>query len=110
MPFPARELLVLFSGDDLTIFKNRGCGLSATPLKMGFQRHCLFFELNMETQYFKEQAQRVRDLAEKADAFTKKRLLALADHYDARALESSRPVRLIKPLTPVPAATFKKPM
>lgn len=76
--------------------------------KNGLSSTLFFFELNMETQYFKEQAQRVRDLAEKADAFTKKRLLALADHYDARALESSRPVRPIKPLTPLPAAAFGK--
>ena len=62
----------------------------------------------METQYFREQAQRVREIADKADAFTRKHLLSLAEHYDARALESSRPLRPIKPATPVPAATFGK--
>jgi hypothetical protein len=62
----------------------------------------------METQYFREQAQRVRDIAEKADSFTKKRLLILAEHYDARALESSGPPRQFKPPTPVPAARFEK--
>jgi hypothetical protein len=50
-------------------------------------------EQDMETQYLREQAQRVRDIAERADPFTKKRLLTLAEHYDARALESSRPFR-----------------
>jgi len=62
----------------------------------------------METQYFREQAQRVREIADKADTFTRKRLLSLAEHYDARALESSRPLRQIKPATPVTAATFGK--
>lgn len=62
----------------------------------------------METQYFREQAQRVRELAEKADSFTKKRLLTLAEHYDARAVESSRPVRPFKSPTPLPAAKFGK--
>jgi len=49
------------------------------------------FDRGMETQYFREQAQRVRDIAEKADPFTKKRLLTLAEYYEARALESPRP-------------------
>jgi hypothetical protein len=62
----------------------------------------------METQYFREQAQRVREIADKADTFTRKRLLSLAEHYDARALASSRPLRPIKPATPVTAATFGK--
>jgi hypothetical protein len=63
----------------------------------------------METQYFKEQAQRVRDIAEKADPFTRKRLLALAEHYDAQTIETSRsrPLRPIKSATPEPAATLK---
>jgi hypothetical protein len=65
------------------------------------------FELDMEMQYFREQAQRVRDLSEKADPFTKKRLLTLAEHYDARALDCSRSLRPIKPPTPLPAATLK---
>jgi hypothetical protein len=58
----------------------------------------------MEPQYFREQAQRIRDIAERADPFTRKRLLALAERYDARVLESSRPLRS----TPLPAATFGK--
>ena len=62
----------------------------------------------METQYFREQAQRVRELAEKADSFTKKRLLTLAQHYDARALESSRPIRPLISPTPLPAAKLRK--
>jgi hypothetical protein len=51
----------------------------------------------MDAQYFREQARRVRQLAEKADPFTKKRLLSLAEHYDIRALDSSRVARPIKP-------------
>ena len=37
----------------------------------------------MNDDYFKEQAKRVRDIASLADPFTRKRLLALADRYDA---------------------------
>jgi hypothetical protein len=37
----------------------------------------------MNEQYFKEQAAKVRHIASLADPFTKKRLLALAERYDA---------------------------
>ena len=66
------------------------------------------FDRGMETQYFREQAQRVRDIAEKADPFTKKRLLTLAEYYEARALESPRPQRPIKAPTSLSGATFGK--
>jgi hypothetical protein len=62
----------------------------------------------MQTQYFYEQAQRIREIAEKADPFTKKRLLTLAEYYEARALESSRPLRPIKAPTSLSGATFGK--
>jgi hypothetical protein len=61
----------------------------------------------MDAEYFWE-ARRVRDLAEKADPFTKKRLLTLAEHYDIRARDFSGAVRLNKPPTPIPAAGFGK--
>jgi hypothetical protein len=38
----------------------------------------------MNDDYFREQASRVRAMADKADPFTKKRLLDLAQTYDAR--------------------------
>ena len=44
----------------------------------------------MNDEYFIEQSRRVRGLAEKADPFTKKRLLALAESYDARLGRPSR--------------------
>jgi hypothetical protein len=37
----------------------------------------------MDDKYFREQAARVRQIASLADPFTKKRLLALAERYDA---------------------------
>jgi hypothetical protein len=37
----------------------------------------------MDDDFDKQHAQRVRDLADKADPFTRKRLLDLADKYDA---------------------------
>src|SRR5689334_22075679 len=71
-----------FSEADLTLTNNRGCGLSARPLKSSLSLQILSFELDMETQYFREQAQRVRGIAEKADPLPKKRLLILVEHYD----------------------------
>ncbi|MBN8991601.1 MAG: hypothetical protein J0H42_25465 [Rhizobiales bacterium] len=47
----------------------------------------------MNDAYFKEQSQRVRAIADKADPFTKKRLLALAETYDARIGRPSRATR-----------------
>ena len=47
----------------------------------------------MNDEYFIEQSRRVRGLAEKADPFTKKRLLTLAESYDARLGRPSRATR-----------------
>jgi hypothetical protein len=44
----------------------------------------------MNDDYFRERALVVRTIADKADPFTKKRLLALADKYDARSGGLSR--------------------
>ena len=55
----------------------------------------------MNDEYFKEHAKRVRDIAALADPFTKQRLLALAERYDA-AKPSPRQ-------TPPPAAAAPEP-
>jgi hypothetical protein len=47
----------------------------------------------MNDEYFSEQSKRVRAIADKADPFTKKRLLALAESYDARLGRPSRATR-----------------
>lgn len=47
----------------------------------------------MDDAYFEEQSRRVRALADKADPFTKKRLLALAESYEQRIGRPSRAVR-----------------
>ena len=47
----------------------------------------------MNDAYFKEQSQRIRAIADKADPFTKKRLLDLAESYDSRLGRPSRAVR-----------------
>jgi hypothetical protein len=47
----------------------------------------------MNDEYLRERALVVRTIADKADPFTKKRLLALADKYDARSGAPSRTVR-----------------
>ena len=52
----------------------------------------------MNDEYFIEQSRRVRGLAEMADPFTKKRLLALAESYDARLGRPSRTTRQLPSL------------
>jgi len=47
----------------------------------------------MNDAYFKEQSRRVRAIADNADPFTKKRLLALAASYDARIGRAPRAAR-----------------
>lgn len=44
----------------------------------------------MDQEFFKQQALRVRDLAEKAEPFTRKRLLDLAGKYYAKMDGPSR--------------------
>jgi hypothetical protein len=56
----------------------------------------------MDQVFFREQALRVRGLAEKADPFTRKRLLGLADKYDAKAGGPSKASRLIERQLPLP--------
>ena len=52
----------------------------------------------MNDEYLIEQSRRVRSIADKADPFTKKRLLALAESYDARL---GRPLRVTRQLPSV---------
>ena len=49
----------------------------------------------MDSSFLKEQADRCRSLAEKADDFTKRRLLDLAAKYDARLGHLSRASRAL---------------
>jgi len=50
----------------------------------------------MNDEFRKQHAKTVRSIAEKADPYTKKRLLALADRYDGKR-EVSRPTRMAVP-------------
>ena len=59
----------------------------------------------MNEEYFKEQSRRVRTIAENADPFTKKRLLALAESYDIRL---GRPSRATRQLQLVPIESEKR--
>lgn len=62
----------------------------------------------MDLDFYRQQAQRVRDLAEKADPFTRQRLLDLAGRYDARAGSPSVASRMIErpPRAAPPVSTF----
>jgi hypothetical protein len=53
----------------------------------------------MNDEYFIEQSRRVRSIADQADPFTKKRLLALAESYDARLGRPSRVTRQLPSVT-----------
>lgn len=57
----------------------------------------------MNEDLYRQQAQRVRDLADKADPFTKKRLLDLAEKYDLKIGKPSRASRMIERSTPLPS-------
>jgi hypothetical protein len=46
---------------------------------------CCLVGVQMDNEYLKQQADRCRSLAEKADEFTKRRLLDLAAKYDRLA-------------------------
>jgi hypothetical protein len=50
----------------------------------------------MNDEYFKQQADRIRAMADKADPFTKKRLLDLAERYDAKLGRPSRATRQLR--------------
>jgi hypothetical protein len=49
----------------------------------------------MDSSFIKEQADRCRSLAEKADPFIKRRLLDLAEKYDEKLGRPSRAVRTL---------------
>ena len=65
----------------------------------------------MEHEFYRGLAQRVRGMAEKADPFTRRRLLDLAKRYDSRGGQpsASGPTELPTPRTTPPAAIFSGP-
>ena len=58
----------------------------------------------MDEAFLRERVQHIRNLAAKADPFTKKRLLALAASYEKRmGRQSSAPVKVMpKPPSEIP--------
>ncbi|UPK37910.1 hypothetical protein IVB18_11750 [Bradyrhizobium sp. 186] len=52
----------------------------------------------MDEDFCREQAQRIRTLAERADPFTRRRLLALVGRYDAKVSGLSRASNIERPL------------
>jgi hypothetical protein len=44
----------------------------------------------LDDEFYKERAVHIRELADKADPYIKKRLLDLAGHYDSMVRRSSR--------------------
>ena len=64
----------------------------------------------MDSEFLKEQAKRCRGLAEKADQFTKRRLLDLAAKYDGRLDPTSQASRTLKHLSSPPAPRTQRPL
>ncbi|OSI24811.1 hypothetical protein [Bradyrhizobium canariense] len=62
----------------------------------------------MEQEFYQSLAQRVRTIAEKADPFTRRRLLDLAKRYDAKG--GSRPVHSVERPIPLPRTTPPAPI
>ncbi|TYO67408.1 hypothetical protein FXV83_05355 [Bradyrhizobium hipponense] len=62
----------------------------------------------MEQEFYRGFAQRARDLAEKADPFTRRRLLDLAKRYDAQSKPGSSHGRLPAPRAAPPNALFSR--
>lgn len=56
----------------------------------------------MEQEFYRGLAQRVRDLADKADPFTRRRLLKLAESYDAKGGGATRVPRPAERPLPIP--------
>jgi hypothetical protein len=56
----------------------------------------------MEQESYRGLAQRVRDLAEKADPFTRRRLQRLAEQYDVKGGSVARPAKTVERPLPVP--------
>ncbi|MGY3356287.1 hypothetical protein ACVWZK_002950 [Bradyrhizobium sp. GM0.4] len=67
----------------------------------------------MEQEFYLGLAQRVRVIAERADPFTRRRLLDLAKRYDAKGSPASRSGATERPLptprTTPPASIFSGP-
>ncbi|WP_027515719.1 hypothetical protein [Bradyrhizobium sp. WSM1417] len=58
----------------------------------------------MDVEFYRGLAQRARDLADKADPFTRKRLLVLAEGYDANVGKPSPAGRNRQRTLPLPRA------
>lgn len=56
----------------------------------------------MNEDFYRARASQVRDIAERADPFTKQRLLKLADNYEFRARNPSRASRPTARPIPLP--------
>jgi hypothetical protein len=63
----------------------------------------------MDRSFLKEHAARCRSLADKADEFTKRRLLDLAARYEGRLSQPSRASRIIHVPADLPDALSKPP-
>jgi hypothetical protein len=62
----------------------------------------------MNDEFFKQQAARVRAIADRADPFTRKRLLDLAERYELKTGKSSRATRSLDRRTPLPTGMLNR--
>jgi hypothetical protein len=64
--------------------------------------------ISMNDDFFKEQAARVRAIADRADPFTRKRLLDLAERYESKAGKPSRATRSLDRPIPLPTGELDR--
>jgi hypothetical protein len=58
-----------------------------------------------QQEFYRGLAQRVRDLVEKADPFTRRRSQKLAQEYDVKGGSALRPARAVERPLPMPRTT-----
>ena len=63
--------------------------------------------ISMNDDFFKQQAARVRAIADRADPFTRKRLLDLAERYELKAGKPSRATGSDRPI-PLPTGILNR--
>lgn len=67
------------------------CGMLHTQIKCANINSDFQTEFPMDEEFCRERLRTVKELAEKADPFIKRRLLELAGHYERRINENTRP-------------------
>jgi nucleoside 2-deoxyribosyltransferase len=80
----------------------------ATAAESGYNAAFRTTVIAMNDEFFKQQAARVRAIADRADPFTRKRLLDLAERYELKTGKPSRATRSLDRPTPLPTGMLNR--